>query len=132
MKDEKKQDELDSLFPQKIIAGFELKPWSLRVIKELYPVLEEIAVVLKNNNITLSNMEKTITEKPSIIIKMALDNGAKIISCSLGIDEAEAEELEAGKVIELLFNIFFMNITFIKNSFGLIEQVKEEVVSTRP
>ena len=128
---DKKNDELDDLIPDKVVGGYKIVPWTLAKIKELFPLLQEIGIIFVGEGITLRSLNKSLTEKPNVIMKVAVEYGAQIISISLGIDINEAGSIDVGRAIEILFSIFFMNLDFIKNSFGLVERVKEEMVSSR-
>ena len=130
--EENKKDEIESLLPQKMVAGHEIYPWSWKKIKDLYPTIQECIGIFKDAGIGLHNIESEIIKKPEVLIKVAFDHGAKIIAVTLGIGIEEAEELDAGKVIELLFAIIFQNLNFIKNSLSLVEKAKTELVYTRP
>jgi len=127
-----KNDDLDSLLPGNKIAGYTLCPWTLKNLKELYPTLMLVKEMFKKKEVTFANIESALTSNPELFAEAVLTHGATIISVTLGIDIEKAEGIEAGKSVEIMFSIFFMNIQLIKNSLGLVEQVKEAMTSTRP
>ena len=127
-----KNDDLDSLLPGKKIVGYTLHPWTLKNLKELYPTLMAVIEIFKTEKITFNNIGNILEKNPKILLDVAIEHGAMILAKTLNISIEEAENIELGKSVELMFNIFFMNIEFIKNSLGLVEQAKEAMISTRP
>lgn len=117
--DKNKKDEMEVLFPEKEICGYVIKPWTLRMAKNLYPVLLQIATQCKEHGITLDKLSTTLPGKLDILFGIAFMHGEKIIAETTGMTEEDAGNLEAEVSIKLLQEIFYQNLDALKNSFGL-------------
>ncbi len=122
--------DLEHLMNFEKVGNYTVKPWTLGQLKELYPVLMEIGAKCSEAGITLSNFGEAVTKKTNVITFIAITFGARIISGSLEIDISEAESLDIGTCIELLFAIFYMNVDFIKNSLSLVENVQGAIANS--
>ena len=125
----KKESNKTSLFSAKKIEGYTVKPWSLAMMEELSPCLERLIVVFKEKGIALDKVQDEI---PKVIFTI-LPEVKTILSVTLKEDVEIVKEFDLGKVLALSLVIVSQNMEVLKNSFGpvssLINQMAKMALS---
>lgn len=113
----------NTLFPEKIVDGYKVKPWSLGTVEELSPCLERLTIVFISKGITLENAEE---EAPKIIFSV-LPEVSTVLAATLKKEVKEIKELPLDTVVALLLTVVTQNIAYLKNSFSPIKNLIKEM-----
>ena len=113
-----KKSEEQILFPEFMVEGYEIKPWTLGKLRKINPHLESIFSTLKERNIqlTLDNIDRHITDLYFAAVPVVIS----ILAISLNKDENELEDTEIPQAIRLLYAVYKQNEESIKNAFDLL------------
>jgi hypothetical protein len=113
-----KKSEEQILFPEFMVEGYEIKPWTLGKLRKINPHLESIFSTLKERNIqlTLDNIDRHITDLYFAAVPVVIS----ILAISLNKDENELEDIEIPQAIRLLYAVYKQNEESIKNAFDLL------------
>ncbi len=109
------KSEIDLLFPEVEVEGVKVRPWSLGQVVDLAPVLAAIAKGMKEQGITLENIEARIDD----LVLLLIPHAAKIICVSTRLKEEEIREWPINRAALVVMAIIERNVEHIKNSFGL-------------
>jgi hypothetical protein len=124
--------EMAALFAEERVGKFTVKPWTIRQLVTLSPILTSILEGFRNKGIDLSGVDiesidlgKSITvEQMTGYIVDGLDIIGpaipELISLSVGIGVQEAGELEWGEALAVTSKILSLNWDHVKNWWGLI------------
>jgi len=112
-----------TLFPEKVVDGYKVKPWSLGTVEELAPCLERLTLTFINKGITLDNAEE---EAPKIIFSV-LPEVSTVLAATLKKEVLEIKELPLDTIVALLLTVVTQNIAYLKNSFSPIKNLIKEM-----
>lgn len=133
--------EMETLFPEKEIYGYSLKPWTLGKIARLSPHLGALKENVKEKNIDFDKIFSSVKSKKG---QKAEDNQnamleglfdlaisvfpyiVPIISITTGMNLQEAEDLSIDKAVNFMVLIVEQNLSFLKNCFGSVMEIIEE------
>lgn len=123
---QQEKTEMNTLFPEIEVQGYTIKPWTLGDLADMAMSIGQIIMSMRNYGITLEDIEKSIPELITIIFPYAPD----IIAKTLKIDMGEARGLDPVKATEILLTILTQNIEHIKNSFGLVGFLRDQIMDS--
>jgi membrane protein YqaA with SNARE-associated domain len=132
------KDDAAVLFPEAMVEGYTLRPWTLAQAVALAPTLGALVGVVKESGIgevllnfmdllepgqgdardAFAKAQKEVTSILPELIPRFLPHAPKIISVSAGISEEEAGAMDLGKATVLLLSIVTQNVDYLKNFFG--------------
>lgn len=131
--------EMETLFPEREIYGYILKPWTLGKIAKLSPHLGALKESVKGKNIDFDNLfsmatkRKKAEDNQNAVLEALFDLGiavfpnlAAIIAITTGMSIQEAEDLSIDKAIHFTIMIIEQNLSFLKNCFGSVMKILEE------
>lgn len=135
--------EMETLFPEREIYGYVLKPWTLGKIAKLSPHLGALKENVKGKNIDFDNLFSDVKSKitkgkkaednQNAVLEALFDLGiavspnlAAIIAITTGMSIQEAEDLSIDKAIHFTIMIIEQNLSFLKNCFGSVMKILEE------
>lgn len=115
---------LTQLMAEESIAGYSIKPWTIKQLLLVMPILDTLIKELKDQGVTLDNLGE-IFEGQGLgavkdIIQTILPQFPEFLAITLRIDRGEAEELDLGLALHLAVQVLAMNLEHLKNAFGLI------------
>jgi len=118
---EKKQPETEVLFPDMVIDGVRIRPWTFDQFIDLLPIFRELAEYLKKSGIEVKDVNEAVDDPSKMMdLIMALAPLAgKVVAVSVGVTEEEVRGWAADKAIRVLIVIFTQNANRLKNCFGL-------------
>jgi hypothetical protein len=132
------KDDAGILFPDAIVEGYKLRPWTLAQAVALAPTLGALVDIAKESKVgevlfkfmdlldsgqgdakdIFAKAQKDVAAALPVLIPKFLPHAPKIISVSAGISEEEAGALDLGKATVLLLSIVSQNVDYLKNFFG--------------
>jgi hypothetical protein len=120
------QSELDILFPEIEVEGVRLRPWSLGQVVDLAPVFTALSKGMKENGITLTNIESRMDD----FVLLVMPYMARIIAVSARLPEEEVRAWPLNKATMIAMSILSQNVEHLKNSFGLGRGLARELNPT--
>jgi len=120
------QGKKNTLFPEQVIEGYKVRPWSLGTMEELAPCLERITITLLEKGVTLDNLEKEISK----VVFSILPEVSTVLSVTLKEKVEGMKELPLSSVIALLLVIVTQNISYLKNSLSPMQSLIKEMTKT--
>lgn len=120
---QQEKTEMNVLFPETEVQGYKTKPWSLGDLSDMAYEIGQIIMIVREKKITLDKIEESIPELITIILPFA----PAIISKTLKIGLAEARDMEPLRATEILLTIITQNLEHLKNSFGLVGLIKDQM-----
>jgi len=120
MKKEEKKVEEQVLFPEVVVEGITIKPWSFGMLFKVAPLVDSIIDKIERKGINLDTDSLTLSW-PVItkIFVCAADEILKVIAMTIGKPEEEISELGMDSGVKIALTIFKQNSQTIKNAFGL-------------
>ena len=144
MDDTKKDDgtlppatEQEILLDGEKIAGYLIKPWTIRKCAEISPILEKVLIELKKRRLTFRDF--VILEKqPDGKDKVTVTNLDQLFFCitpfvpdlmekTLGITQEELEKISPDSMLPIIVCILRQNVGYIKNSLALMTSMVQTV-----
>ena len=144
MDDTKKDDgtlppatEQEILLDGEKIAGYVIKPWTIRKCAEISPILEKVLLELKKRRLTFRDfviLEKQLDGKD----KVTVTNLDQLFFCitpfvpdlmekTLGITGEELEKISPDSMLPIIVCILRQNVGYIKNSLALMTSMVQTV-----
>jgi len=106
------------------INGFTVKPWTIKQLLLVMPILDALVQEFKTQGVTLDNLGEVFEGQglaaAKDIIQTILPRLPEFLSVTLRIDLAQAEEIDLGLGLQLAVKVLRMNVDHLKNAFGLI------------
>lgn len=106
------------------VAGFTVKPWTLKQLMQVLPLINQVVETLAKSGVTLDNLGEYLEREGlqgfTNLINLILPRLPEFLSISLRIQREEADEIDSGLALQLAVNIVGLNIEHLKNSFSLV------------
>ena len=115
---------LSSYLAEEQVNGFTVKPWTIKQLILVMPILDALVQELKTQGVTLDNLGEMFESQglaaAKDIIQVILPRLPEFLAITLRIDQEQAEELDLGLGMQLAVKVLRMNVDHLKNAFGLI------------
>ncbi|MBW1992660.1 MAG: hypothetical protein JRI59_11250 [Deltaproteobacteria bacterium] len=115
---------LGALLTEEKLEGYSVKPWTIKQLMQVTPILKGLGEKLKGMGVTLDNFSDLLAEQGlqglAGLVDLILPQLPEFLSISLRIPKEEAEEMDLGLALALAVRVLALNIEHLKNSFGLI------------
>lgn len=115
---------LTSLLAEESLNGYTVKPWTIKQLLQVTPILKDLAAKLGDMGVTLDNLGETVASQGvqalAGLIDLILPQLPEFLAASLRIPREEAEELDLGLALNLAVKVLALNVEHLKNSFSLI------------
>lgn len=126
-------DEAQAIFSQpETIAGYTVKPWTLRRFNLVYPITKAIIDRLRSAGLTLDNAETFLADKALDLLPELLPFLADLLAASLDIPKTKVEELDVTMAAALTITIFRQNLVPLKNCLAPAKQTGASIPSPSP
>ena len=144
MDDQKKDDgtlppatEQEILLDGEKIAGYLIKPWTIRKCAEISPILEKVLIELKKRRLTFRDfviLEKTAEGKDKVTVTN-LDQlffcitpfVPELIEKTIGVSGDELDKINPDSMLPIIVCILRQNVGYIKNSLALMTSMVQTV-----
>lgn len=103
------------LFAEEQFGDLIIKPWTLKQLHEIYPVLREILARFQEQGLTFDNADTFFLEHGLAAVQDILPALPPLLAKTLRIEIAEAEEMAWDKAVGAALKIFVQNIGVLKN-----------------
>ncbi|MBW1953629.1 MAG: hypothetical protein JRI66_11200 [Deltaproteobacteria bacterium] len=118
------QQVLTSLMSEEEVEGFVIKPWTIKQLMQVMPIINGVAEHLKQKGIVLENFAQELENQGLAgltgLANIIIPHLPQFLATSLRIKPEEAEEIEMGKAIRLVVKVLALNMEHLKNSFSLV------------
>ncbi len=115
---------LGSYLAEEQVDGFTIKPWTIKQLILVMPILDALVQEFKTQGVTLDNLGELFESQGVGVLKdiigTILPRLPEFLAITLRIDQAQAEELDLGLGMQLAVKVLRMNVDHLKNAFGLI------------
>jgi hypothetical protein len=115
---------LTQLLAEEEIGGYLVKPWTVKQVIQVMPILDKLADELNRKNITFEGLDRLIEEQGVMVLKdllqAALPQLPEFLAISLRRKAEEMEELELGEALHLGVKVLALNVDHLKNAFNLV------------
>lgn len=115
---------LNALTAEEEVLGYRVKPWTLKQLIQVMPILDRLAGELKGKNISLESLDRLIEEHGVLVLKdllqAALPELPDFLAISLRQEKAEMEELDLGQAMQIGVKVLALNVEHLKNAFNLV------------
>ena len=144
MDDQKKDDgtlppatEQEILLDGEKIAGYLIKPWTIRKCAEISPILEKVLKELKRRRLTFRDfviLEKDAEGKDKVTVTN-LDQlffcitpfVPELIEKTIGVSGDELDKINPDSMLPIIVCILRQNVGYIKNSLALMTSMVQTV-----
>jgi hypothetical protein len=115
---------LTSLLAEDVLEGYTVKPWTIKQLLQVTPILKDLAKKLGEMGITLDNFGDMVASQGvqglAGLIDLILPRLPEFLAISLRVPKEEAEEMDLGLALRLAVKVLALNVEHLKNSFSLI------------
>jgi hypothetical protein len=115
---------LTSLLSEENLDGYAIKPWTIKQLLQVTPILKDLAQKMGDLGVTLDNFGDTVTSQGvqglAGLIDLILPQIPEFLAVSLRLSQEEAEEMDLGLALNLAVKVLALNVEHLKNSFSLI------------
>jgi len=115
---------LGSYLAEEQVDGFTIKPWTIKQLLLVMPILDALVEKFKDQGVTLDNLGELFESQGlgaiKDLIQTILPRLPEFLAITLRIDQEQAEELDLGLGMKLAIKVLRMNVDHLKNAFGLI------------
>lgn len=113
-----------ALLTEEEILGYRIKPWTLKQLIQVMPILDHLAGELRAQNISLEGLERLLEQRGIMVLltllQAALPQLPDFLAISLRAERAEMEELDLGQAMQIAAKILALNVAHLKNAFDLV------------
>ena len=121
---EEKPGNVEVLLDGEMVAGYLVKPWTIRKAAALSPVFARIQATLKEQHLAFRDFfadGKVINMDQLFFLIMPF--APDIIQETLGISDAEVDKIGQSDMVKFISVIALQNIEYLKNLFALIQTI---------
>jgi hypothetical protein len=115
---------LNALTAEEEVLGYRVKPWTLKQLIQVMPILDRLAGELQKKNISLESLDRLIEEHGVLVLKdllqAALPELPDFLAISLRQEKTEMEELDLGQAMQIGVKVLALNVEHLKNAFNLV------------
>jgi hypothetical protein len=115
---------LASLLTEEKVAGYTVKPWTIKQLLQVTPILKVLAEELKRMGVTVENFADVVADQGLTgiagLLNLILPQLPEFLAVSLRVSREEAEDIDVGLALQLAVKVLGVNLEHLKNSFGLI------------
>ncbi|MDI6853005.1 MAG: hypothetical protein QME75_05295 [Deltaproteobacteria bacterium] len=115
---------LTSLLAEENLDGYTVKPWTIKQLLQVMPILDKLAEELGKKEISFESLDRLVEEHGVLVLKdllqAALPQLPDFLAISLKKDKAEMEELDLGQAMQIGVKVLAMNVEHLKNAFNLV------------
>ena len=115
---------LTSLMAEENLDGYTVKPWTIKQLLQVMPILDRLAEELGKKEISFESLDRLVEEHGVLVLKdllqVALPQLPDFLAISLKKDKAEMEELDLGQAMHIGVKVLALNVEHLKNAFNLV------------
>jgi hypothetical protein len=115
---------LTSLLAEENLDGYIVKPWTIKQLLQVMPILDRLAEELGKKEITFESLDRLVEEYGVLVLKdllqAALPQLPDFLAISLKKEKAEMEELDLGQAMQIGVKVLALNVEHLKNAFNLV------------
>ena len=115
---------LNALTAEEEVLGYRIKPWTLKQLIQVMPILDRLAGELQKKSISLEGLDRLIEEHGVLVLKdllqAALPELPDFLAISLRQEKVEMEELDLGQAMQIGVKVLALNVDHLKNAFNLV------------
>jgi hypothetical protein len=115
---------LTSLMAEENLDGYTVKPWTIKQLLQVMPILDRLAEELGKKEISFESLDRLVEEHGVLVLKdllqVALPQLPDFLAISLKKDKAEMEELVLGQAMKIGVKVLALNVEHLKNAFNLV------------
>jgi hypothetical protein len=115
---------LTSLLAEENLDGYTIKPWTIKQLLQVMPILDRLAEDLGKKEISFESLDRLVEEHGVLVLKdllqAALPQLPDFLAISLKKDKAEMEELDLGQAMKIGVKVLALNVEHLKNAFNLV------------
>jgi len=115
---------LTSLMAEENLDGYIVKPWTIKQLLQVMPILDRLAEELGKKEISFESLDRLVEEHGVLVLKdllqAALPQLPDFLAISLKKDKAEMEELDLGQAMQIGVKVLALNVEHLKNAFNLV------------
>jgi len=115
---------LTSLLAEENLDGYTIKPWTIKQLLQVMPILDRLAEELGKKEISFESLDRLVEEHGVLVLKdllqAALPQLPDFLAISLKKDKAEMEELDLGQAMKIGVKVLALNVEHLKNAFNLV------------
>lgn len=116
---EKNENDTRILFPDVVVGGITIRPWSFGTVVQIAPALEQIIDKVKSRGLK----DKPITEIMISAIPSILPEVSAVLAVTLRMEKEKIEALDMDTIIGIILVVVNQNIGYLKNVFGLLIEI---------
>jgi hypothetical protein len=115
---------LTSLTAEENLDGYTVKPWTIKQLLQVMPILDRLAEELGKKDISFESLDRLVEEHGVLVLKdllqAALPQLPDFLAISLKKEKAEMEELDLGRAMQIGVKVLALNVEHLKNAFNLV------------
>ncbi|MGC8817755.1 MAG: hypothetical protein ACP5PX_08275 [Candidatus Hadarchaeum sp.] len=115
---------LTSLLAEENLNGYTIKPWTIKQLLQVMPILDRLAEELGKKEISFESLDRLVEEHGVSVLKdllqAAMPQLPDFLAISLKKEKAEMEELDLGQALQIGVKVLALNVEHLKNAFNLV------------
>lgn len=109
-KDEAPVSPLLALIDTPVVAGYDVKEWSIRHFSQLYPYLKTVVVTLQERGATMGNIQEYLLDNQMALVDAVIPVLPEILELSLGLTKEQVDEIPVATAALLGVAILMKNM----------------------
>jgi len=127
---------LTTLLSEEEVCGFQVKPWTIKQLIQVMPILDKLAEELEKKEISFESFQGLIEAHGVLVLKdllqAALPQLPEFLAISLRKERGEVEDLSLGQALQIGVKVLALNVEHLKNAFSLIMGQAGALVGEQP
>ena len=115
---------LTSLLAEENLDGYTIKPWTIKQLLQVTPILKDVGEKLAEVGVTLETLSDMVVSQGVAglagLVDIILPHLPTFLAASLRISLEEAGEIDLGLSLVLVVKVLSLNIEHLKNSLSLV------------
>ena len=127
---------LTQLTAEETVGGYTIKPWTIKQLIQVMPILDKLAEELGKKEISFESFQGLVETHGVLVLKdllqAALPQLPEFLAISLRKERGEMEELDLGQAMQIGVKVLALNVEHLKNAFALIMGQTGALVGGQP
>jgi len=120
------------LFAEEQFGTYTIKPWTLKQLHEIYPLLRMILGKLQEQGLSFDNTDSFFLEHGLEAVQDILPVLPQLIAKTLRLEVSEAEDMAWDQAVAVALRIFIQNVGVLKNFSSLALPVRARTSTPSP
>jgi hypothetical protein len=119
MKEENRKPEMEVLFPDMVVEGYKVKPWTWNQLIGVLPIFSGMIDDIEASGLEIDDLDPTNPKKLLKCLGLLGPYAPDVVAKTLGIERSEVDSWEGAKIMNIFIVVLVQNAHRLKNSLSL-------------